>query len=270
MKYPSASALSIIDRFARRLMVDGDPAPAGGSSPEPVVAPPAGGGAAPPAGEAPAAAATEPKSLLSDAPVEGVLPAEEPKVETPEEKAARLAAETPEQKTEREKVETEAKAAKLATYDVLKLPEGMPADQPAFVDFKSEAADLDIPPEKAQRLLDKVAPKIMEATKAPYELWADTQEKWVAEVKADPIIGKDLDRNIAIAARAIDSYGSDADRLAVRKALAFTGAGNHPDIVRWMHRVGSTLQEGKPVNAKPAEGAKPSLAQKAYPSMQPT
>ncbi len=255
-----------IQRAMRLLLADGDPAPgAGGSSPAAASdAPPAGGGAAPPAGAAPAPASTEPTSLLSEPPK-----VETPPVETDEQKAERLKNETPEQKAEREKVEGEARAEALKTYDVLKLPEGVPADQPLFSDFKSLALDEGIAPEKAQKLMDLMVPKIVEAQKAPYELWADTQEAWVNEVKNDPIIGKDLDKNIAVAARAIDNFGTPDDRLAVRKALAFTGAGNNPAIVRWMHQVGMTLKEGVPVSAKPAAGQKPTLAQMAYPTMQP-
>jgi len=258
MKYRDASE-RILDIYARRLMADGDPAPGGGSQPTPG-APPAGGDAAPPAGAAP-----EPTSLLSDPPK-----ASEPepaKVETEEEKTARLAAETPEQKAEREKAEGDARALAMKPYDALTLPEGMPADQPAFVDFKKQALDLGVEPEKAQKLIDTVAPKMKEAMEAPYNLWADTQVAWVNEVKADPVIGKDLDKNIAIAARAIDSYGTPEEAKAVRTALAFTGAGNNPAIVRWMHRVGLTLKEGGPVLANPAPTEKRSLAELAYPTM---
>ncbi len=266
MRYEGASE-RILDKFARRLTADGDAAPgAGGASPVAPAsdAPPAGGGAAPPAGAAPDAAPAEPTSLLSEPPKpEPVV------VETDEQKAERLKNETPEQKAEREGKEAEARAEALKPYDALKLPEGVPADQPLFSTFKSLALDEGIAPEKAQKLVDLMVPKIVEAQKAPYELWADTQEAWVKEVKEDPVIGKDLDKNIAIASRAIDNFGTPEDRLAVRKALAFTGAGNNPAIVRWMHQVGMTLKEGSPVSAKPAAGAKPSLAELAYPSMQP-
>lgn len=192
---------------------------------------------------------------------------ETPPAETEEQKAERLKNETPEQKTAREAEEAKVRTEALKPYDALTLPEGVPADQPLFGEFKNLALDEGIAPEKAQKLVDLMVPKIVEAQKKPYEMWADTQEAWVNEIKADPVIGKDLDKQIAIAARAIDNFGSADDRLAVRKALAFTGAGNNPAIVRWMHQVGLTLGEGVPVNGKPAGADKPSLAQLAYPTM---
>jgi hypothetical protein len=262
----------LFHRFARRLTADGDPAPAGGGSPPaPAVVPPAGdGGAAPaPTVEAPAkpgdlnpAPASEPKSLLSDAKPEPIP------VETEEQKAERLKNETPEEKTAREKVEADkaeadkgARAEAIKPYDALTLPEGMLADQPAFVDFKNTALDLGIEPEKAQKLIDTVAPKMKEAAEAPYNLWADTQEKWVSEIKADPVIGgANMEKALAVAARAIETYGTPE----LRTALAFTGAGNNPAVIRWMHKVGLTLGEGKPVEAKSAPTPKAPLATRMY------
>ncbi len=253
----------IFDRFARRLTAEGDPAP-GGGSPASADPPPAGdGGAAPaPAVEAPIAPASEPTSLLSEAKAPETPP------ETEEQKAERLKNETPEQKAEREKAETEARAEALKPYDALKLPEGMPADQPAFVDFRNAALDLEIAPEKAQKLIDTVAPKMKEALEGPYNLWADTQVKWVEEIKADTELGgAKFDAAISDAAIALDKFGTPEEGKKLRAALAFTGAGNHPEIFRWMARVGAKFREGGPVNAKPAAGAKPSAASLLYPTM---
>ena len=188
-------------------------------------------------------------------------------LETEEQKAERLKNETPEQKAAREADEAKARAEAMKPYDELKLPEGMPADQPAFVDFKNTALALGVEPEKAQKLIDTVAPRMKEALEAPYNQWADTQEKWVSEIKADPELGgAKFDANIANAALALDKYGTPEEGRKLRAALAFTGAGNHPEIFRWMSRVGATLREGGPVNAKPA-AAKPSAASQLYPTM---
>jgi hypothetical protein len=267
----------IFNRFARLLMAEGDPAPGGGSPPAAVTAPPADGGAAPAAGAAPVtdtAPASEPKSLLSDAKAPD---APAPVVETPEQKAERIKNETPEQKTAREAQEAKdaetAKAARteaLKPYNELKLPEGMPADQPAFADFKEAALDLGVEPAKAQKLIDTVAPKMKEAIEAPYNLWADTQVEWVDTIKKDPELGgAKLEENLAVAALALDKYGTPEESVALRKALAFTGAGNNPEIFRWMLRVGKTLKEGTPVQARAAASEKPSLASRMYPSSNP-
>lgn len=271
----------LFERFARRLTADGDPAPAGGApAPAADAPPPADGGAAPDAGgAAPAAAPAQPKSLLTDAKApEGDDPAkvEPPKVEeTPEQKAERLKNETPEQKEAREKQEAEdaekAKAARteaLKPYDALKLPEGMPADQPAFVDFKNAALDLGVEPEKAQKLIDTVAPKLQEAVDAPYKAWADTQEEWIKTCQNDPEIGgANFEKNLGFAARVIDTFGAGEKGSDLRKAFAFTGAGSNPEIMRTFIRIGKAMAEGGPVLGKPAPAPK-SLAAGLYPSME--
>ncbi len=264
MNYFDSASTRIIDRFARRLMSDaGDAAPGAGAAPAaPAPSPAAGGDAAPPADGAPPAAAAAPdapaaKSLLTDAKAEGGD--EPPPAETDDQKAAREAKEAEDKAA--------AKTAALAALDVLKLPEGMPTDQPAFVDFKNAAVDLEIPPEKAQALLDTVAPKLKEALEAPYNAWADLQEKWATEAKGDKEYGgADFERNLGVAARALDTYGTPE----LRVALAETGFGNHPEAIRWMYRVGKTLAEGKPVVGIPKAGEPVSTARKLYPNMNPT
>lgn len=196
--------------------------------------------------------------------------------ETEEQKTARLAAETPEQKTEREAAEaktaedaekaaTEAKAALLKTYDEIKLPDGMAADQPVFADFKAECAELELPADKAQRLVDKIAPKIADALEAPYQMWIKTQGEWVAECKSNPETGgADYEKNIATSAKGIDALFPDkAENKAFRDMLALTGAGNNPVMFKAMLRWGKTVSEGSPVGGRGVVEA-PSLAERLY------
>lgn len=267
MRYRGDASDRILDRFARRLMAEGDPAPVGGAAPvaEPTAAPPGADVAAPAPGVVPEIVV--PPSLLGDEP-----PAPEPAPpETEEQKAARLAAETPEQKAEREKAEGEAKAAARVPYDALKLPEGMPADQPAFAAFKDQALELGVEPEKAQKLIDTVAPQMKEALEAPYNQWAETVVEWVRQCKEDKEFGgADFEKNLAFASQFIDKIGG-SEAAAVRKALNFTGAGNNPDMVRFLVRAGKAMQEATPIVAKPAAPEPASVARRAYPSMtQPT
>lgn len=277
MKY-RFSEHPLFDRFTRLLTADGDTPAGGAPAPAAAASPPAEGGAAPEAGGAPAAPA-QPKSLLADAktPEGDPPPVTEPaKVETEAEKAERLKNETPAEKEAREKVEAEdaekAKAARteaLKPYDALKLPEGMPADQPAFVDFKNQALDLGVEPDKAQKLIDTVAPKLQEAVDAPYKAWAETQEQWIKACETDAEFGgANFEKNLGYAALAIDKFGGGEKGAELRKAFAFTGAGSNPEIIRAFVRMGKAMSEGVPVLAKPAAADK-SVASRLYPSMTP-
>lgn len=219
------------------------------------------------AGAAAAAAAAAAK----DPPVEGD---KKPAEETAEAKAERLKNETPEEKTAREAEEKAAGDKKVAdlrkSYEAIKLPDGLKADQPAVADFLKIASEKGMPLDQAQALVDSVAPKLQEAVDAPYKAWADLQTKWMGELKTDPEIGgAALKENLGFAAKALDTFAGDSkspEGQAVREAFEFTGAGNHPAIARMLVRVGKALAEGAPLGGK-GKGQAPDLAAQMYPSM---
>lgn len=192
--------------------------------------------------------------------------------ETPEAKAIREKAETPEQKTAREadaalvkNADEAAKVEREKPYEALKLPEGMPRDQPAFKDFIATAAELGLPIEQGQKLIDAIAPKLKEAIDAPYEMWATMLGQWVKSAESDAEYGgANYKANLGICAQALDAYGNGVE---VRKALAFTGAGNHPEIIRWMYRAGLKQSEGGPANGRNANTSDKTLAERVYPEM---
>lgn len=192
------------------------------------------------------------------------------KKETPEAKAARMAAETPEQKTAREADEklvadaavVEREALRL-TYVAVKLPDGMAPDNPVFAEFKEAALDLGLDVTAAQKLCDVVAPKLQAALIAPYEQWATLQAEWIEAGKNDPEYGGEAyEKSLGFCAKAVNGIGGKS-APALITALASTGFGNHPECVRWMYRVGRMLAEGKPRIGEPG-GDEKSLAQKMY------
>ncbi|MGO9170022.1 MAG: hypothetical protein ACLP56_24415 [Candidatus Sulfotelmatobacter sp.] len=88
------------------------------------------------------------------------------------------------------KPDTEKPATKAPEeYAEFKLPEGTTLDEQSATEFKGLAKELDLTQEQAQKLLDFGGGKIRAQIEAPYKLWAETQTKWQAEVKADPEIG---------------------------------------------------------------------------------
>lgn len=223
-------------------------------------------------GAARAAAATS-KTLIPEISAEPVAaaagaakPGEEQVGTKPDEKKDGQPAE----QTEEQKVAAAAKVAEtLKSYDALKMPDGVDPAQPLVAEFKTVASELGLPVDQAQRLSDVVAPKLKEALEAPYNAWADMIETWVAEAQKDPEIGgAKFKENLGLAASAIKTLGGpEAGKIS--KALAFTGAGNNPDILRLLVRAGKLVSEGKPApagNAAPAK--KPNAAELFYPTMQ--
>lgn len=149
--------------------------------------------------------------------------------------------------------------AKAPLFPDLKLPEGVKADDPTIGQFKQDFADAGLSSEQVQKLVDKYGGKLMlvaevqKAFDAQAQLWKDTQQQWVDKVKADPEVGgANLQTNLAGIGKLIDRFGGK-ESVELRKAFGLTGAGNHPEIVRFFTRIakatnleGSTVTGGKP------------------------
>jgi hypothetical protein len=148
-------------------------------------------------------------------------------------------------------------------YSGLTLPEGLSADSPYLAALKEVGIENNLPPKVAQALIDKVGPQLKNALEAPYKAWVEQNEKWKAEIRADKAIGgAAFDKNRGLATAAIDAIAGKADTpggKAFREALDATGAGNHPEVVRFFVRLGQSMSEGKlvtggaaPVRKSPA------------------
>jgi hypothetical protein len=162
-------------------------------------------------------------------------------------------------------------------------PADKPADAPKF-----DAAALK-PPEGVEKFddgtVEKIAPLaekhgltteavqdfvnlhfdiLKQAAQAPYQAWNEMQTKWVDQVKADPEL-KDTDAVAAAVGKVFDNpnYGDPE----VRKALALTGAGNNPAIIRTFYRMAKALNEGGPVAAQPGGNKAPLGPQAMYPHL---
>lgn len=167
----------------------------------------------------------------------------------------------------------EAKPGAPEKYE-FKAPEGFTLDEKAVEDASKVFKELGLPQEGAQKLIDLYIAKSNEAAQAPYDLWKETQENWVKEIKADPEIGGKLDQVRSTTAKAIDSLGP---KLAeqFREAMEFTGAGNNPAFVKAFYNLAQRVTEGGHVSGSgPTKqsqsttgNAVPSAAEAIYPHL---
>lgn len=202
---------------------------------------------------------------------------------------------------EGEKPATETPAA--TEYADFTLPEGSVVDPESMGAFKEAAAAGKLTQEQAQAFVDlhaKAMQDAMEKTRAhSVEAWMKLpsktrtdslamllptdptqraeevahlmpREEWQKEIKADPEFGgaKLEKETIPAIARAIKAFSPSPEaEVAVRRAFNLTSAGNHPEIVRMLARVGKSLAEGTHVSGTPtsSDGGK-SAAQKLYPT----
>lgn len=178
-------------------------------------------------------------SLLSDAssetkPPEETKPAEEPKAEA----EALPPAEVP-----------------LPKYEDFKIPDGITVNDEqlgAFTGILGEienkiaadpAAAHAAVQEMGQRMLDLYAQQTAEASqrmaRLQHDTWVRTREGWVSNFRADPEIGgNQQNTTIQRCGALLEQYGRNngADREgALRDVFSMTGAGDHPEVLRFLN-----------------------------------
>lgn len=138
-------------------------------------------------------------------------------------------------------------------YTDFALPEGFTANEEVMSEASGLFKELNLPQESAQRLVNFYSKNIQEALKAPYDLWQQTKETWLNDLKSNPEIGGKLDEVKTTVAKAIDQNLDPKLAKEFRTAMDFTGAGNHPAFVTAFYKLAQKLTEGTHVS-----GAKPS------------
>lgn len=161
--------------------------------------------------------------------------------------------------------DTKDKAAdpdKPIEYTDFTLPEGVEVDQTTLGEAKTLLAGMKLPQEQAQKLVDFYAGKLKASGEAQANNWVKLNEKWVSDFKADKEIGGDrVQETVAAAVRAMDRFGTPG----LREALIMTGAGNHPEVIRFVARVGKATAEDRFHVAGGASAGTSSAAEVLYP-----
>jgi hypothetical protein len=157
-----------------------------------------------------------------------------------------------------EKSETKTEGAPEA-YE-FKAPEGREFDPEVVSQFTEVAKELNLTQDAAQKMLDKMAPAI--AARQENAI-AAARAQWVADTKADSEIGgAELAQKVALANTAFEKFGTPE----LRTLLDDTGLGDHPEMLRWAHRVGKAMSEdgfvagrGNNASADPAKRMFPDM-----------
>lgn len=161
----------------------------------------------------------------------------------------------------------EGKAEEPALYDAekLTLPEGFEKND-LFNDFSTLATESKFPHDVAQKLIDLYSNGAKAAAEASLKAWQETNVKWQEEVKADKEVGgANLSGILQTISKVVDN--PDLTDPKFREALDFTGAGNHPAVVRTLAKWAKALSEGTAVAGNPPsnQGQRPSIADAIYP-----
>lgn len=162
------------------------------------------------------------------------------------------AAEPSEQTAENEGQPNEGEADKPAEgapekYEEFKAPEGTQLDASVMKQFGEVAKDLNLPQGKAQEVVDKMAPIMVQRQ---MEQIAAISSQWTEKSLATPEIADHM-QDIA---RIRDRFGMGADGRLDPDIAEFMNspAGNHPGVLKLLARAGRAFGEAGFPTGKPA------------------
>jgi hypothetical protein len=146
-------------------------------------------------------------------------------------------------------------------------PEGLSLSPEDKTQLGEIASKYGLPSEAVTDLLGVYKTKVESASEAPVKAFLELNDRWQAEVKADKEIGGEKLPAV------LQSIGKllDDPRYAnpdLKAALTYTGAGNHPAIIKAFYKMSQALTEGGHVGGEPPRpAAKPLGAQAMYPNL---
>jgi hypothetical protein len=152
-------------------------------------------------------------------------------------------------------------------YEAFTMPEGYALDENLLNEFAPVLKELNLPQAAAQKVMD-FAPKLIEHTQQSTiaQVLEQTGLKdfptWADAVKTDKELGGEkYAENLAVAKKAIDTFGSPELRAVLNK----TGLGSHPEVVRAFYKVGKQISEDSFVTGSKV-APKKSTAEVLYPT----
>jgi len=151
-------------------------------------------------------------------------------------------------------------------YGDFAMPEGFELDEAAMESALPIFKELRLDQEQAQKLVDMHVANEQRKAESFGAQYKELTDKWVSGIHEmwGPADSPKFKENMTVAAKAVEFGGPE-----FRDALNETGAGNHPAMAEFLHRVGKALSEDV-MGGKPSQGQKTPLEQRLYPSMYQT
>jgi hypothetical protein len=135
------------------------------------------------------------------------------------------------------------------TYAEFNLPEGITADTALIDDATPLFKELGLTQDQAQKLVDFQVKQVEASGQKQADAFNQQLNDWLTDAKADKDFGGDaFDENVATAKAGVDAFGTPE----FKQLLDDTGLGNHPEIIRFMVKVGKLTKEDNPGNSSNA------------------
>ena len=129
------------------------------------------------------------------------------------------------------------------TYADFDLPEGMPLDEALLNEATPIFKDLGLTQEQAQKLVDFQVKQVQASSQSQVDAFNQLMQDWREKSKNDSEFGGDkFDESIAVARSAVDKFGTPE----LKQLLEEHGVGNHPEVIRFMVKVGKLTSEDVP------------------------
>ena len=139
----------------------------------------------------------------------------------------------------------ETAATEGVTYADFELPGDMELDAATLEKAAPVFEELGLTKEQAQKLVSIQAESVQAAGQKQAEAFQNTMEEWKTQAQNDKEYGGDsFEENVKIAQSAVNKLGTPE----LKKLLEDTGVGNHPEVVRFMYKVGKLTAEDVPGN----------------------
>ena len=124
------------------------------------------------------------------------------------------------------------------------VPETMNLDDTTVAKLSETAREMNLTADQTQKLLEAVAPSLVEQHESTMKTMV---EGWAKEVANDKDIGGDkLESNMAVAAKAVETFGDESlTDLLEAEGMPLS---KHPGVFRFLVKVGAAISEDKSVN----------------------
>lgn len=144
------------------------------------------------------------------------------------------------------------------SYSRLQLPESLKGQEENFAAFKKLAAEMGIPAENAEKLMQWEATAARQGQRAAEQERADILQKWTEQTKE--MFGPSYQKKIACALDAAARFGGEE----LRALLDVTGLGSHPIIVKTFHNISQQISEDISVSGKNKNSTDKTFAEALY------
>jgi len=160
-------------------------------------------------------------------------------------------------------------------YEDFELPDGFEGVNADLLAAGAEAfKELNLSQEQSQKLVTLYAENLKSSVEQQASQWRDTLQEWGQTTEADKEIGGDeYQANVTVALAVMDEKAGFATP-ELREAMNTYGFGSHPEVVRFVTRIGKVLdkngllpKEDRTIGGRPSASKEGDKASRMYPSM---